>query len=34
VVASTVLGKEYVRRNNIRNKEFSSNGVFEMEEAE
>ncbi|KAL2956017.1 hypothetical protein AAZX31_18G062000 [Glycine max] len=31
---STVLGKEYVRRNNIRNKGFSSNGVFEMEEAE
>ncbi|XP_006591213.1 SMR domain-containing protein At5g58720 isoform X1 [Glycine max] len=33
---STVLGKEYVRRNNnnIRNKGLSSNGVFEMEEAE
>ena len=31
---STVLGKEYVRRNNIRNKGFSSNEVFEMEEAE
>ncbi|KAL2332958.1 hypothetical protein Fmac_014171 [Flemingia macrophylla] len=32
---STVLGKEYVRRNNVRDKGFSGNGrVFDMEEAE
>ncbi|XP_020240448.1 SMR domain-containing protein At5g58720 isoform X2 [Cajanus cajan] len=32
---STVLGKEYVRRDNVRDKGFSGNGgVFDMEEAE
>ncbi|RDX75774.1 SMR domain-containing protein, partial [Mucuna pruriens] len=31
---STVLGKEYVRRNNIRNKGFSVNGGFDREDAE